>query len=155
MKYKRLNKEELQALEKEFINFLAAAQITGADWEKMKKGNLDATEELLDTFSDMVYEKVLGNIHFLEYRDKKTLNLFKFENDKIILLGLRVKENNPIDLTQPDLLSKMMDENIGAVSIIKTERDYKNSKELEVFDLLQNGCVVTDDKLFNLIKRLA
>ena len=36
MKYKRLDSSELKALEKEFIHFLASAQITGSDWEKMK-----------------------------------------------------------------------------------------------------------------------
>ena len=37
MKYKRLTTDELQALEKEFVHFLASAQITGQDWIKMKE----------------------------------------------------------------------------------------------------------------------
>ena len=155
MKYKRLTSEELQTLEQEFIHFLAAAQITGTDWENMKKNKQETAEELLDAFSDVVYEKVLGNINFLEYRDEKTLNIFKFEKDKISLVGLRVKENSLIDLTRPDMFSELNDENFAAVKVIKTERGYNNTKEVEVFDLIQNGCVITDEKLFDLIKRLA
>ncbi|MGZ4035866.1 MAG: DUF6495 family protein, partial [Bacteroidia bacterium] len=52
MKYKRLTREELQALEPEFIHFLAAAQVTGKDWEKMKENKLEVAEELIDAFSD-------------------------------------------------------------------------------------------------------
>lgn len=155
MKYKRLTSEELQVLEQEFIHFLATAQITGNDWENMKKNKPEMAEELLDAFSDMVYEKVLGNIHFLEYRDEKTLNIFKFEQDKIVLVGLRVKENSPVDLTQPDMFSGLNEKKIAALKMIRTERVYNNSKEAEVFDLIQNGCVITDGKLFDLIKSMA
>ena len=74
-KYKCLTADELQNLEKEFINFLASAQITGSDWEKMKKDEVEKVEELIAVFSDLVYEKVLSKIKFLEYRDTKTLNI--------------------------------------------------------------------------------
>ncbi len=154
MKYRRLTSEELRELEQEFIHFLAAAQITGQDWERMKQNETLAAEELIETFSDMVYEKVLGNIELLEYRDSKTLNIFKFESDKILLVGLRVNENSPIDLTQPGMFSKLDSDTIGAVSVIKTERAYKGNKQMEVFDLIQNGCVVTDEKLFDLIMNI-
>jgi hypothetical protein len=154
MKYRRLTSEELRELEQEFIHFLAAAQITGQDWERMKQNETLAAEELIETFSDMVYEKVLGNIELLEYRDSKTLNIFKFESDKILLVGLRVNENSPIDLTQPGMFSKLDSDTIGAVSVIKTERAYKGNKQMEVFDLIQNGCVVTDEKLFDLIMNM-
>jgi hypothetical protein len=56
MKYKRLTTEELKHLEKEFVNFLASAQITGSDWEKMKANEIEKAEELLDVFSDLVFE---------------------------------------------------------------------------------------------------
>ncbi len=153
MKYKRLTTEELHALEQEFINFLAAAQITGPDWEKMKENNIAVAEELIDTFSDVVYEKVLNKIQFLEYRDAKTLNIFRFDEEKIILLGLRVKDNSPMDLTEPDLF-KLNNSTIGGLTVIKSERGYADTKAMEVFELIQNGCVITDEKLFDLIKSM-
>jgi len=134
MKYKRLTNEELQALEKEFVNYLAAAQITASDWEKMKKDELQKAEELIDVFSDMVYEKVMGKIKFLEYRDKKTLNIFNCREDEIVLVGLRVSENSPLDLTSDHLLAgwDMNDEKIG---VIKSKKNYVKERGLEVFEL--------------------
>lgn len=154
MKYKRLTSEELQALEKEFIHFLSSAQITGQDWLKMKEKELEKAEELIDVFSDVVYEKVMSKIKFLEYRDSKTLNIFNCTDDKIILIGLRVKEHSHMDLTASDLFLQWNEHNTSSVNIIKSEKKYIKDRGIEVFELLQSGCLITDDELFNLLSGL-
>jgi hypothetical protein len=151
MKYKRLTNEELQLLEKEFVHFLASAQITGADWEKMKKNEIENAEELITVFSDMVYEKVLKKIEYLEYRDAKTLNIFNCTDDKIILVGLRVKEHSSLDLTAQDVFVQWTNNDTDSVNVIKTEKKYSKERGEELFELLQNGSLITDDKLFNLL----
>jgi len=151
MKYKRLTSEELQALEPDFITFLASMQITGPDWEKMKKEENTKASELIDVFSDLVYDKVLGKINYLEYRDEKTLNIFYFGPDKMQLVGLRVKENSPLDLTAPDVLNQWNSANNASVNIVRSEKGYEKEKQSEVFELLQNGCLITDDRLFKIL----
>ena len=151
MKYKRLSNEELKALEKEFVNFLSSAQITAQDWEKMKKNEIQKAEELIEVFSDMVYDKVTTKIKFLEYRDKKTLNIFNCTDDKIVLIGLRVKEHSPLDLTDPNVFTQWNSTDTNAVNVIKTEKKYIKERGVEVFELLQTGCLVSDDRLFNLL----
>lgn len=153
-KYKRLSNEELQALEKEFINFLSSMQITGPDWEKMKKNEAEKAEELIAVFSDVVYDKVLSKIKFLEYRDQKTLNIFKCMDDKIALVGLRVKEHSSLDLTAPDIFSQWTNDNTSSINVIKTEKKYLKERGVEIFELLQTGCLITDDKLFNLLTEM-
>ncbi len=155
MKYKRLTNEELQALEKEFVNYLAAAQITAGDWEKMKKQEIEKAEELIDVFSDMVYEKVIGKIIFLEYRDKKTLNIYNCHQEGIALVGLRVSESSTLDLTAEDVLSQWNSNHDNAISIIKSEKKYVKDRGVEVFELLQSGCLITDNKLFNVLGNIA
>lgn len=155
MKYKRLNTEELSALQPDFVNFLASMQITASDWEKMKKEEHEKANELIDVFSDVVYDKVLSKISYLEYRDIKTLNIFYFAEDKIKLVGLRVKEGGKLDLTAPDVLEQWTENNNASVNIIRSERDYEKEKQLEIFELLQNGCLITDDKLFKLLSSIA
>jgi hypothetical protein len=154
MKYKRLTKGELKALENEFINFLSSAQITAKDWEQMKVKELEKAEELVDVFSDMVYEKVLGKIQYLEYRDKSTLNIYHFLDDKIILVGLRVDERSSIDLTAGDLVEQWMQSNKKEVTVIKSEKKYESDRGTAVFELLQNGCFITDEKLFKTINQM-
>jgi hypothetical protein len=155
MKYKRLTQEELQALEQDFINFLASAQITGPDWEKMKREESEKANELIDVFSDVVYDKVLGKISYLEYRDAKTLNIFYFGEEKMQLVGLRVKETSDLDLTRPDVLDRWNTANNASVNVVRSEKKYEKEKQSEVFELLQTGCLITDDRLFRLLSSLA
>lgn len=154
MKYKRLESAELKELEKEFIHFLSAAQITGSDWEKMKQNESEKAEELIDVFSDLVYEKVTSKIDYLEYRDNKSLNIFHFTNDKIVLIGLRVKENSSLDLMADNVFEAWNQSNMNSVNLIKTEKGYTKEKGAEVFELLQTGCLISDGKLFKLLKEL-
>ena len=152
MKYKRLTVEELKALEQDFIHFLASAQITGQDWEKMKLKEIEKAEELIDVFSDVVYDKILRKIKYLEFRDAKTVNIFYCAEDKIYLAGIRMSEHSDFDLTSNDLATKWMEENSATVKVVKTERKYVKERELEVFELLQAGCLITDDRIFKLLK---
>jgi hypothetical protein len=152
MKYKRLTTEELKELQPEFIHFLAAAQITGADWDTMKKNERSKAEELIEVFSDMVYEKVMSKIKFLEYREKKTLNIFHCKDDGIVLVGLRVNEHSLLDLTADDVFSQWTESSMNSVNVVKTERPYQKERGVEVFELVQSGCLITDDRLFNILE---
>jgi len=111
-------------------------------------------EELIEVFSDMVYEKVLSKIKFLEYRDITTLNIFNCVEDKIILVGLRVNEHSQLDLTASDISSQWSESHANAVTVIKTERPYNRERGQEVFELLQNGCLITDDRLYNILSAM-
>lgn len=154
MIYKRLSPEELQALEKDFILFLAHAQITGPDWEKMKKEEPIKAEELIDVFSDVVYDKVLKKIQYLEYREPKSLNIYKCDTSKIELVGIRVNEQSDLDLTAENVFEQWNESNNSSVTIINSEREYTKERELEVFELLQTGCLITNDKLFSILSKL-
>jgi hypothetical protein len=154
MKYKRLTAEELEILKPDFINFLASAQITGPDWEKMKKDENEKANELIDVFSDVVYDKVLGKISFLEYRDSKTLNIFHFAENKVELVGLRVKETSSLDLTSPEVMNQWNEFNNASVNVVRTQRDYVKEKQVEIFELLQTGCMITDDRLFKILNSI-
>jgi len=117
----------------------------------MKLNEAQKSEELITVFSDVVYDKVLTKIKFLEYRDEKTLNIFKCMDDKIALVGLRVKEHSSLDLTAPDIFSQWTNNNTSSINVIKTEKKYIKERGVEIFELLQTGCLITDDKLFNIL----
>ena len=94
----------------------------------------------------------MNKIKFLEYRDEKTLNIFNCTDDKIILLGLRVKDHSPLNLTDPDVFNKWNETKTDSVNLVKTEKEYIKERGVEVFELLQTGCLITDEKLFNILQ---
>lgn len=149
MKYKRLTIEELKNLEQEFISFLAHAQITAADWEKMKANEIEKANELIDVFSDVVYDKVLRKINYLEYRDAKSLNIYKFDSNQILLAGIRVSENSNIDLTQNFDFEKVSDHT--SLKMVFSQKKYAKEREQEIFEMLQTGCFITNERLFDFL----
>ena len=102
----------------------------------------------------MVYDKVLRKINYLEYREPKSLNIYKCGDDKIELVGLRVNEHASLDLTAENVFSQWSEANNASVSVVRTEKKYDKEREHEVFEMLQTGCLITDDKLFNVLSKL-
>ena len=68
MKYTRLSKEQFESLQKEFALFLASQSIDKIRWDQIKAKNYRLTEELLDLFSDLVWDQSLEKITYLENR---------------------------------------------------------------------------------------
>ena len=81
MKYARLTKEQLEALNHEFARFLATQQITADEWNKIKKEKPHIAEEEIDIFSDLVWERSLEKVQFLEKIDSQSVHCFSFEED--------------------------------------------------------------------------
>jgi hypothetical protein len=134
---------------------LSSAQITAADWEKMKKNELQKAEDLIDVFSDMVYERVISKIRFLEYRDEKALTIYDCTgDDKMIMVGIRVKEQSALSLLDTAIFTNWNEQYKNELSILKTEKVYTKERGVEVFELLQAGCLLTDNQLYDLINKM-
>ena len=79
MKYRRLTNDELTELEKEFVRFLASNHITALDWEKLKGHDPKRVESLIEVFSDIVFEKILQGIEYLEFKTPTDIKTFHCE----------------------------------------------------------------------------
>lgn len=149
MKFKRLTLEELKELEPEFITFLASNQISAEDWIVIKSKKTDKMNELLDFFSDLVYEKVLKKIMYLEHRTPKEIRLFHLGEDKITLIGIKVEAHNNIDFTLDNILEQLSHASNFKTSIFESKKDYLKDRSSEIFDLLESGCLIATENLFN------
>jgi cag pathogenicity island protein 24 len=152
MKYKRLSSEELQALEPEFINFLATNSITAPDWVNLKETNMERVEELIELFSDMVYENILQKIAYLEYLSPRDLMIFHCKGESLHMVGIQLSDECGIDLTDEDFFDLWQStEGIRGISVYSKEKKYNDERAVDVFQLIQSGCVITNEKLFNTI----
>ncbi len=152
MKYKRLSSEELQALEPEFIHFLATNSITAPDWVTLKDTHMERVDELIDLFSDMVYENILQKIKYLEYLSPRDLMIFHCKEDTLQMVGIQLSDECGIDLTDEDFFERWQTtEGIRGIQVYSKEKRYSGERAIDVFQLVQNGCVITDEKLFNTI----
>ncbi|MCB0639562.1 MAG: hypothetical protein KDC54_23210 [Lewinella sp.] len=149
MKFRRLQADELQELEAEFIRFLAANTVTGDDWEKLKRDTPDKADGLVDIFSDIVFEKIIKDTEYLEFRTARDIKTFHCLAEKIVLNGLRVQGETALDFTQEDLtpasMGQLLRQSGAHLQLYTAEKAYHPSREQEVFRMLENGALISKD----------
>lgn len=144
MKYIRLSKEQLDELNFEFARFLAAQQIDANQWKRLKKENPKIVEDEIDVFSDMVWEKSLSRVQFLERFEKQSLSFIKINSNGMSLRSVVV--NNPdIDMTTSEGM-QWVSENFFShqVQFYKGEKCFSEERNTEIFRLILQNYHISD-----------
>ena len=145
-KYRLLTEEELQLLEKDFIDFLIVNGITADDWVGIKEKDLDKAARFPELFSDVVFEKMMRKTFYLIKRIGKLLLSFHFDEDKATLF---LVENWTIDKPYSDItLEDLRQDNLV---LSKQTKAYQETRELELFNMIQGGAEVSDKTLYECI----
>jgi hypothetical protein len=152
MKYSRLSIEQFESLYEEFALFLAAQSIDKTQWDQIKSNNSRLTGELLDLFSDMVWDQSLDQIIYLENRSDYHLFLFKCENTCIDLILIRIGKDCP-SLMEKDYKQWLV-ENLSdsSVDVFESSRPFQDTLKEEKFKLLNQGATVSEGKTFEHLK---
>lgn len=158
MKYRRLKLEELTALENDFIQFLAANGIPGPDWEKIKTDEPDKADGLIDLFSDIIFEKTLEKIEYLEFKTPRDIKTFHCGPEKITMNGLMIEGETEIDFTRsqdPQEMSSMLVGSAARLRMYTAEKEYHPSRKEELFKMMENGALISrDGSLFKTLEGL-
>ena len=141
-KYRLLTKEELITFEKEFINYLVVNGITGEDWAVLKKDDPEKAEDITDLFSDVVFEKIMRNAQFLTYRSPKKLYAFQCLADELVLVGVDATIESTVNFV------KTIPTDFSEVKVFTQTKKYLKPRELEIFEMTENGCQIDDGELF-------
>ena len=147
-KYRLLSIDELQALEKEFIDYLVVNGITADMWVEIKEHDNDQAEAVVATFSDVVFESILRKTKYLEIREKHFIYTYQCNADNLVLVALETPEAEDVDFTDVNYVAKAMKNPPKSLSVYTKSKPYSKTRELELFDMLQAGCQMTDDKMF-------
>lgn len=150
IRFQRLSKEELEYLEPQFINFLAAQSIVAEDWQKIVQEDPNRADELIDDFSNVVYGTVMRKAQFLEKRTKHVLYSYHCHEDRFELVAFRLDKDSDVDL-RTDGPEKY--ENLDA-EIFTADKAYEHDREDEIYAMMQLGCEITDGQMFNVLKAL-
>ena len=148
MKYKRLTKEQFEALHKEFTNFLATQSIDKAEWDKIKSEKPEVAEQELDVFSDLIWEGVLSNAKYLEHFSKNHIFLFHCQEKLIQSIVLKALEPH-VDFMGKEGLQWLSD-NIftDTVEIHLGKKEYQEERNASIFHLIKEGAILSDGQLY-------
>jgi hypothetical protein len=160
MKYRRLTLGELKELESDFVKFLSANTVTSDDWVSLKSTKPEKAEQLIELFSDIVFEKVIGKVQFLEHRTVKDLRLFECLEDEIKLIGIKVVGVDAIDFSEKqspeEMFTSFRAAPEGSVKMYSANKAYKNNdRSMELFEMMENGCLISEGELYQTISEMA
>ena len=148
MKYKRLTKEQFEALHQEFSNFLASQSIDKAEWDSIKTNKPEVAEQELDVFSDLIWEGVLTNAQYLEHFSKNHIFLFHCQEKLIQSIVLKSLEPE-VDFMQKEGLQWLSDNLFtDTVEIHLGKKAYEQERNTDIFDLITQGAILSDGQLY-------
>lgn len=155
MKYQRLSSAELDNLKEDFIRFIASQGIDAGAWQKMKSENTEGAEEIIDIYSDLVYDQALAKCEYLEHISAKEFKSFQFKDDLSVMYGIKVKPNSSINLNTDDFQSSVQkgieqDE----IEVFTATKKNEKLREQEMFEWISKGAYMANEKWFNEILRL-
>jgi len=143
-KYTALTTDQLQSLEKEFVDFLVLNGITSEDWVKMKATDAEAATEMTELFSDVVWEGILRKAKYLCHSSAGSIKCFQCLPDQMVLVGM--------DSSTVDLLTELHQVTNGPraseVEVYTTTKAYSTTREQELFTMIKQGCEISDGELF-------
>lgn len=154
MKYTRLSKEQLEELHTEFINFLATQSITAEEWTKIKSEQPQVAEDEIDVFSDLIWEGVLGKVLYLEHISAQQMHLFHLTGKEMKLIAVKLM-NPEVDLTTATGF-KWFKKNWQSdfVEYMTASKAYSSDKNLDKFNLIQQGAVITKGHLYQWFEKM-
>lgn len=154
MKYTKLSKEQFEELHEEFALFLAAQSIDVKEWTEIKKSKPELAEKQLEVFSDFVWEKVLSKAAYLDHFSEASLNLFKTNQNGIERLVVKVKKQGVNLLNEEDFNWFLDNSNHPDIEYLKGQKGYSKERNVEVFEIIQKGGVVSEGQLFEAVKKM-
>ena len=148
MKYKRLTKEQFEALHKEFTTFLATQSIDKAEWDKIKSEKPEVAEQELDVFSDLIWEGVLTKANYLEHFSKNHIFLFHCQEKFIQSIVLKALSSE-VDFMEKEGLQWLSDNVFtDTVEIHLGKKEYQEERNAVIFDLIKEGAILSDGQLY-------
>ena len=147
-KFRTLTLDELQSMEKEFVDFLALNGIPGDDWVKLKTDTPEKAEGICDSFSDVVFTKILKNCRYIErHAPKQVVSIF-CDDTKMFLMGLDAPQDTSIDFTDKEQIEHLKTNPPKGLHTVKSEKEYTKEREVEIWEMLNNGFFISDQKLY-------
>ncbi len=154
MKYRQLSKEQFEALNKEFAQFLATQQIDVNEWRVIKEQKPEVADEELRLFSDLVWDEALTKTSYIEHFSERSANLFKCDKDQIYRLVVQVNRTPFNFFDEKDYQWFINNTDDKSIEFMRGKKTYKVDRNQELFDLIEKGGVISNGNLYEALFQL-
>ena len=153
MKYRLLNKEEMEIFDQDFKHFLIANGVSNEEWVELNQKNISKATQLVELFSDTIFQKVYKKIQFIEFRSAESCIVFNCLSDSIELISIN-RKSDQIDLSTPDSIHEALTKNSSEINYFKSSKKYNTLRELEIHQMIENGCFNSSEDFWNSLTQL-
>lgn len=154
MKYRILSDEELQHLEGDLKAFLIINGIHGEEWAKLNQEDPQKALDLVGLFSDQVLQTVYEKVRFLEHRAPDSCLVFHFLENEQELIAIQKKSDSTIDLSTVEGIHEALTKTPTGLSFFTSKKNYTDSREMEIHQLIEQGAVLSDSTFWNSLKEI-
>jgi hypothetical protein len=152
MKYRMLDKEEMQIFDEDFKHFMITNGISNEEWLEMNKTDLKKATQLVELFSDTVLQKVYEKIQFIEFRSLDSCIVFNCLKDNMELISLN-KKGGDVNLSTPESIHNALTEQADNLTCFKTSKTYTSTRELEIHQLIEQGCFNSSKQFWEALEK--
>lgn len=154
MKYTRLTKEQLEELHPEFITFLATQSIGKKEWDEIKTNTPEIAEQEIDVFSDMIWDRAISNVNYIDHFSSNYIFLFKCEDVTVYSLVINTL-NSKVDFLSAEGIT-WLSENLKSdeVEIQRGKKDISNDRNGSLFEIIKQGGIISKGELFTKLEFL-
>jgi len=153
MKYRLLNKEEMEIFDQDFKHFLIANGVSNEEWVELNQNDIEKATQLVELFSDTIFQKVYEKIQFIEFRSPESCIVFNCLPDSIELISIN-RKSATVDLSTPDSIHKALTKNANEINYFKSSKKYNTLRELEIHQMIENGCFNSSEAFWNSLTQL-
>lgn len=156
MKYRRLQREELEAVRDEFVQFLAANSVTADDWQKLITGDSEKANGLIDVFSDIFWEKALSRVKYLVDRGGLVLRAYRADDDQLQLIQVTVHESAGFRFDRDEdwrlLTGGQRSLTALQAEVVTGSKATGEDRNKVLFELLETGATPDKSRLYDSLK---
>ena len=152
--YRILTSDELTHLEEELKQFLIVNGVHAEEWGRLNQEDPDKAIALVELFSDSVLQKVYEKVTVLEFRAIESALLFNFGKESVKLITIQRKTDSRVDLSTPEGIHEALVYKIPELEFYRSEKQYTIQRELEIHQLVEQGCLLSDQTLWDSLDKL-
>jgi len=154
MKYRLLTDDELRHLEEDLKHFLIVNGVHDTEWEEMNRNDPEKALQLVGVFSDTVLQKVYEKLEFLEFRSADSCIVFHLLPEEQEVIAINRKPGASIDLSTVEGIHAALSNSIGELSFFRSKKTYSDSREEEIHQLIENGCMVSSKEFWEALEKV-
>lgn len=154
MNYRLLTQEELELLSQDFTAFLIVNGVHNEEWVQLNAEDPEKATTLVGLFSDAVLQIVYEKMRFAEFRSTDSCMVFHFKPDELEMISLNRKAGSGADLSTPGSIHEALTKRPGELTWFKTAKPYEEAREMEIHQLLEQGCFVSSEEFWDALEKV-